>query len=309
MLLQAGLLFISIVGLYFGAEFALESGERIGKKLGLSPLVIGLLIIGFGTSLPELFVSQVAAFNGEYLIATGNVMGSNVANSFLVLGICALITPLALTGGDLKVQIIIFSLVHLFFIISVNLLGFNLWSGIGYMVFFLIYMFITIKQSADDNEKDEDEDEKIIIKATDYLKLFFGFLLLYLAGELLVKSGSELGRLAGISTYVISAIFVAFGTSFPELVTGVLSCIKKKETDLIIGNIIGSNIFNLALVLGSVSFYSFEAKDTYLPEAISLILFSLLLFFLNFRKGSINRVLGTLFLCVYVGMAVYWIKQ
>lgn len=306
MLLQAGLLFVSIVGLYFGAEFALDSGERIGRRFGLSPLVIGLLIIGFGTSLPEFFVSHLASFNGEYEIAIGNVIGSNVANSYLVLGICALITPLTLGGKDLRKQIFVLIAVHLFLVLGLYFLGVTYSLAIGFTLIFIYYLYETLFKASEE-EASSDHPEVHITKI-DYIKLFSGFLILYLSGELLVNSGSELGRLAGISPYVISAIFVAFGTSFPELVTGVLSCVKKKETDLIVGNIIGSNIFNLALVLGSVSFYRFELKSHYLVEGIVLVVFTFLLLGLNLKKGRISKVLGFAFLATYLSMAYYWVR-
>jgi cation:H+ antiporter len=288
MLLQAALLLASIVGLYFGAEFALDSGERIGRRFGLSPLVIGLLIIGFGTSLPEFFVSHLASYNGEFNIAIGNVIGSNVANSYLVLGVCAFITPLALEGKDLKKQIFVLIAVHLFLAFGLYFLGISYALAIGFTLIFLYYLYETLFKAS---EEEASSDHP----------------LLYLSGELLVASGSELGRLAGISTYVISAIFVAFGTSFPELVTGILSCVKKKETDLIVGNIIGSNVFNLALVLGSVSFYQFKLESHYMIESIVLVLFTLILLFLNLRKGKIGKGLGIVFLLTYLSMAGYWV--
>jgi cation:H+ antiporter len=305
MLLQAALLLASIVGLYFGAEFALDSGERIGRRFGLSPLVIGLLIIGFGTSLPEFFVSHLASYNGEFNIAIGNVIGSNVANSYLVLGVCAFITPLALEGKDLKKQIFVLIAVHLFLAFGLYFLGISYALAIGFTLIFLYYLYETLFKASEEEASSDHPDVKIT--KIDYLKLLTGFTLLYLSGELLVASGSELGRLAGISTYVISAIFVAFGTSFPELVTGILSCVKKKETDLIVGNIIGSNVFNLALVLGSVSFYQFKLESHYMIESIVLVLFTLILLFLNLRKGKIGKGLGIVFLLTYLSMAGYWV--
>lgn len=307
MLLQAGLLLVSIIGLYFGAEFALDSGERIGRKFGLSSLVIGLLIIGFGTSLPEFFVSHLASHRGEYQIAIGNVIGSNVANSFLIIGICSLLTPLSLIGKSMRKQIFVLVAVHVFLAIGLYFLGISYWLAAGYLVMFVYYLYITLFKAVE--EEEESNHGEVHITFIDYLKLLAGFSLLYFSGELLVASGSELGRLAGISTYVISAIFVAFGTSFPELVTGVLSCIKKKDTDLIVGNIIGSNIFNLALVLGSISFYQFKVESHFLVESVSLVLFSCLLLILNFKRGQINRVLGIGLLVFYLGVTVYWIKQ
>jgi cation:H+ antiporter len=306
MLMQVGLLLLSIIGLYFGAEIALESAERIGRKWGLPSLVIGLVIIGFGTSLPELFVSQLACLNGESEIALGNIIGSNVANSFLILGISALITPLALANKGMRVQLIFHFFLHVFVGLILYFFGINQWSGIVLLGMFIFYLYYTLTHIGDDESKEEKELPEV--RKRHYFFLIFGFAMLYFSGELLVGSGSELGRLAGISTYVISAIFVAFGTSFPELVTAVLACKKKKDTDIIIGNIIGSNVFNLALVMGSISFYPLKNSKFFI-ESIALILFSTLVLFLFKLNARLTKVLGSIFLLVYGGIVSYWIFQ
>jgi cation:H+ antiporter len=135
-----------------------------------------------------------------------------------------------------------------------------------------------------------------------------GFLLLYGGGELLVSSGKELGLLLGVPAFVISAVFVAFGTSFPELVTAVVACIKKKDTDLITGNILGSNVFNVALILGSLSLYKLPLEEAYQWEVIALMGGTLVMVALGVTKLRLHRLFGALFLGVYGAMIFYWIS-
>ncbi len=304
MVLEIILLVLSIIALYYGAEFALESAELIGYKIGLSPLAIGLLLVGFGTSLPEFFVSQIATFNGVRGIALGNILGSNIANTLLILGVAGLLTPLAMNSKEVKGQLVFHVLVVL------TLLGVITYSKIDYItlaifsVLFLVYLYITFRFMEQKNE--QPQVEKITIATIVKLMLGFGFL--YGGGELLVYSGEKLGLGLGISPYVISAIFVAFGTSFPELVTTLIACRKKKDTDLIVGNIIGSNIFNIAFVLGSLGFYNFSIESSYPMEKIVLICSSLILLILGYMNRPIFKFVGGLFLIGYAASVVYWLK-
>jgi len=311
MLLQVLILSISIVILYFGAEFALNSAERIGKAFNFSPLVVGLVIVGFGTSLPEFFVSHLASVRGEYGLALGNIMGSNVANLFLILGVGGLMTPLLMARRDILLQLV------WHFVLMIILGGFlmtdalNLVSFFVFEAFFLSYLAWTYVQMRKDQrlnpvENVEAEQEKINVMVI--LRLLLGFLLLYGGGELLVSSGKELGLLLGVPAFVISAVFVAFGTSFPELVTAVVACIKKKDTDLITGNILGSNVFNVALILGSLSLYKLPLEEAYQWEVIALMGGTLVMVALGVTKLRLHRLFGALFLGVYGAMIFYWIS-
>lgn len=312
MILQVVLLILAIVMLYYGAEFALESAEKIGLVLGLSPLVIGLLIVGFGTSLPEFFVSQLASYRGEPGIALGNIVGSNIANLFLILGVSGLMGRLFLVGHDIKKQLIL----HFFLtaIMWLVLLQDEIqWWGsallLGYMAFYLWDTFRDMKKQRahlGDQEHPHHTDEKIGTK--DIIHLFAGFALLYGGGELLVTSGTALALNFGISSYVISAIFVAFGTSFPELVTAIMTVRKGKNSDIITGNIIGSNIFNVAFVLGSLVFYKVPIAENFVPELSALSFAAVFLLVISFAKRSFYRLSGAVFLAGYILMVIYWIR-
>lgn len=317
MLLQAVLLVFSIVLLYYGADFVLHAAEKIGLYLGLSPLVIGLVIVGFGTSLPEFFVSQMASYRGESGIALGNIVGSNIANLFLILGLSGVMTTLHILRKDIKTQFVLHLILTVFLSIALLQDRMYWWSSSLLAAFFAFYMWHTFKEMSKQKnlakiekrlEEEIHEDiHHVHIGALDWIKLIGGFVLLFAGGELLVRSGSELGRLAGISTYVISAVFVAFGTSFPEFITAILACIKKKDTDIITGNIIGSNIFNVAFVLSSLGFYNVTIDKSFAPEIIVLLFASIFLIILTLIRKNFSLLAGIIFLATYAGIVYSWI--
>lgn len=311
MLVEILILVLSIVALYFGAEFALEAAEKIGIFFGLSPLVIGLILIGFGTSLPEFFVSQIACWNNEPGMALGNVIGSNIANLFLIMGLSGVIAPLYILQKEIKRQILIHIaltaiLTGIVFFMDVDPLV-TLILG-GFFSIFLYDLFREMKKERNLRTVTEDDAEAVEkLETSIYGKLVIGFILLFIGGEYLVSSGSNLGKIVGIPSYVISAVFVAFGTSFPELVTALIACIKGKNTDLITGNIIGSNIFNVAFVMGSLGFYDFPIKQDFSLEMIALGFASLFLLLLVLMKKNFGRFSGITFLGGYGYVVYYWV--
>lgn len=313
MVVQVVILVLSIVALYFGAEFALEGAEKIGVFFGLSPLVIGLLLIGFGTSLPEFFVSQIACLNGEPGIALGNIIGSNIANLFLIMGISGLITPLYILSKDIQRQVIIHIGLTSLLAGIVFYLGITPVTTAILFIFFSVFLWDTFREMKKERKLrsvDEDDEEDVHkLEVFVFGKMIAGFVLLYLGGEYLVSSGSALGKYMGVPAYVISAVFVAFGTSFPELVTALIACIKKKNTDLITGNIIGSNIFNVAFVMGSIGIYDVPIKQSFSVEMIALGFASLFLLFLVLIKKNFNRFGGVTFLGGYSYIVYYWVTH
>lgn len=308
MQVQAFLLLLSLATLYYGAELALASAEKVGRYFKLSPLVIGLVIVGFGTSLPELFVSQLAALRGRSDIALGNIIGSNVANLFLILGISGVMAPLVLKSREIFVQLLMHLGVTLLLIATMTQERLTPISSIALLLFFITFVYMTIFKKKPGSKQEAEEDEELEpVGLKVWVKLVTGFALLYTGGELLVSSGSLLGELAGISPFVISAVFVAFGTSFPELVTSLIAVKKGKDLDLVTGNILGSNIFNVALVLGSLGVYHVDTSASYATELWSLLGASLFLIFLYWRGMRFHRIAGGLFLLCYVGLLAHWI--
>lgn len=304
MILSLLMIVVSFVILYFGAEFALDGGERIGQKLKMSPLVIGLVIIGFGTSLPEFFVSHIASLKGNYSLALGNILGSNIANVLLILGISSFILPLSMKGKEIKLQLMFHLVVTIasFFLLR---LGEISWVSLGvYFCFMVLYLFLVIK-----GKKQTSELTPVDCRGIHIFKLLAGFLMLYFGGEWLVQYGGEFCRLLGVSEYLISAILIAFGTSFPELMTSIIASVKGKSSDVIVGNILGSNVFNLCTVLGSLGIYQFKISQDLTVETSVMVFIALVLMYLGYREKNLNRFFGLFALGGYAAMVFYWVKS
>lgn len=311
MTVQVVILLLSIVALYFGAELALEAAEKIGLYFGMSPLVIGLVLIGFGTSLPEFFVSQIACINNEPGIALGNIIGSNIANLFLIMGISGLLTPLFILQKGIIRQLWIHLALTATLIFVIFYLGVSPLASVVLILFFTFFLWDTFREMKKERHLRADSDEEDVekLEAVIFGKLIIGFVLLYFGGDYLVSSGSAVGKILGVPSYVISAVFVAFGTSFPELITALVACFKKKNTDLITGNIIGSNIFNVAFVMGSIGVYDIKIVQDFRVEMAVLSGAAIFLLALTFLKKNFNRFGGIVFLSSYVGIVYHWASQ
>lgn len=288
----------------------------MGKALGLSPLVIGVFLVGLGTSLPEFFVSHLGALRGSNGIALGNIIGSNLSNIFLILGITGLVSSLNVKGKDMVMQVYLHLLLTVILAILFIFDRLYFVSSLVLFTFFLYYVLQTYLDMKKHHKKGGELD-----KNTSFLelsnrtrlvlavKLFFGFFLLYLGGELLVENGKAICTEFGISEFIVSAIFVAFGTSFPELVTSLLACYKKKDTDLILGNLIGSNIFNVAFVLGTMGGYNIGFDRSFKVELGFLLLAATLLIIIQRFKETFGKVEGAIFLSCYIAVVVYWVSN
>ncbi len=317
MLVDSLLLLLSLILLYFGAELALNSSEKLGIRAGLSPLTIGMLLVGMGTSLPELFVSHIASMAGSYDMAIGNIIGSNIANTFLILSISTLFVKLPLGDDNLK-QNLFFHLILGFLIVltfaiyqKINLTTFTYLAAFFFIYLYFIYREMKINKDYSLEKSELLEKEIIDFKDSTTALVFVmlvGFAMLYAGGELLVRAGSSLCQSFGISEYIISVIFVSFGTSVPELITSVVAAFRKKHTDIIVGNIIGSNIFNVGMILGSLGFYQIEIKQNSLYESVALLVVSLVLFIMSTMKLSLNKLSSCAFFAVYLFFLYHWIK-
>lgn len=302
------LLILSFAMLYYGAEFSLDASEIVGKKLGLSPLLIGMLLIGFGTSLPEAFVGHIAALNNQGSIALGSLIGSNIANMYLILGVSSMLATLGMFGNGLRAQLGVHLLLAAALWIVIQQKVLSLFSATPLLFIILVYLFFIYREFKHNPVKNEDEQEQTKNVALVFFKMIFGFALLFVGGELLVKKSVEICSYIGIDEYVVSAILVAFGTSFPELVTSVIAALKKKETDLIVGNIVGSNLFNCALILGSLGIYDFSIDVDLNFEVMALGVGSIALVFLNMLKIDFNKLVGLFFLMLYGIVVSHWLK-
>ena len=304
-LIIAAQLIGGFVLLFFGGDWLVNGGVALARRFRISPLVIGMTIVAFGTSAPELLVSTISAIKGSAGIAMGNVIGSNIANIGLILGLTALICPIETDNSKVvrHGSIMIAS--------SLLLLVFALRSGIsrieGLILFVCLILFTTISirkgrtQQQDAEIEDQEGKPMTILAAIGLIALSCA--MLAFGADILVDGATTLASAMGVSDKVIGLTIVALGTSLPELAASVAAAVKK-QMDISIGNVIGSNIFNILCVLGvstSIKPISLEFSD-YLSDFIWMLGFSVfIIIFTTMRKkkGRLGRTAGILFLLAY----------
>ena len=296
-----------------GADFLIDGSVAIAKNLGISELLIGLTIVALGTSAPELAVSVQAAVKGSG-IALGNVLGSNIANMALILGVAAFLTPLGVSKTTMSYEIpfVILITVASGALILGNGNGLQRSDGIVLTTFFVIFMMYVFAMAKRDRKisdivevegkRDIELFEKYPVLA--WLATIGGTAGVIIGGNLVVNGGSSIARVFGVSDMVIGTTIVAFGTSLPELVTTVAAG-KKNRSDLAIGNVVGSNIFNLLLVLGVSATISPILSHRSLVVEISFALgLSIVLPLLLLRTKRLDRQKGVLLLIIYCAFII-----
>ncbi len=298
----------SLIGLLLSSNFVLECSEKIGKKIGMSPLAIGIFFIGFGTSLPELIVSHIACFDGKQAISLGNILGSNISNTALILSVACFLNVIPLKG-ETQFKQMVFHILVTFLVAGFYYLyqGFDALTGVSLLVLFAFYMWqIVFKDKSNLEIETEDNSENMLKNS---LVLIVALVLMFFSGKYLVSSISSLGSALGISDYIISAVVLAFGTSAPELFTTIIATIKKKDVNLILGNILGSNVFNLCLVLGTTAFHKYSLVGLNLDFEIGVLaIMSVYILVMSFAKGYLAKKSGLVLLMMY-GFSIYhWLS-
>lgn len=315
-------IFLIVVGLVLlvkGADFFVDGAAGIAGKCRISPLVIGLTVVAFGTSMPELAVSVTSAATGSTDLSIGNVVGSNIANILLILGVSALVCKLPVRRASLVLDI------PVLLIASVLLIGLGIWGGalewwdgLIFLAVFAVYMVILMRGARKDPPIPE--EEKIpksrlgIWYAHKKERTWFlvvltivGLGMVVGGGTLLVEGAKYVARAAGMSERVIGLTVVAVGTSLPELVTSVVAA-SKKQTDIAVGNIIGSNIFNILLIVGVSSLVApleFRMTDNLIDALVALTAAVLLYWLAMFDKHRLGKTAGIVFLLGYAAYYVY----
>lgn len=296
-----------LVLLTAGGEFLVSGAGKLAKRLGMSSLLIGLTVVAFGTSMPELFVGLIALFQNHPDILTGNVIGSNIANVGLILGLCALITPLPVGFKSVTKE--------LYIVLAATLVSFGVaWYGsfprflgfvfVASLVFFTVQSFrreasnkIYAPKESDKNNEDDSPSMPLIILIT-----LLGLAFLPLGSNFFIKGAVDIARYFGVSELVIGLTLAAVGTSLPELAS-CLAAIRQRQTTMLVGNIIGSNLFNLLMVLGFCGLLvPFPMSPNLLSRDIP-IMFSLsavLLPILAVQQG-LSRLHGAILLASYIG--------
>ncbi|MGP3723365.1 calcium/sodium antiporter [Cereibacter sphaeroides] len=296
------ILFVAgLLGLFFGGEFLVRGAANVARSYRISPMVIGLTIVGFGTSTPELLVSLNAALDGASSIAVGNVLGSNIANILLILGLTALIYPVAVDGRRVWKDLAF--MVGAAILLWIMLLGDGLSrieAGVlvAALVGFLVMSFLSGR-----TEAEETDTEALTPVWKSALITLGGLVVLMVGARLLVDSSTQIARSFGISEAVIGLTIVAVGTSLPELATSVIAA-WRRHSEIAVGNVIGSNIFNVLGILGITGLVlPIEGLDPrFLREDMPWVLgSSLLLVLLAFALKGVPRWAGVLLLLAYGG--------
>jgi len=310
-------LIVGLILLVYSADKFVIGAAATASYLGVSSMVVGLVVIGFGTSAPEMVISAIAAMNGNPGLALGNAVGSNITNIALVLGVGIIVSPLLICSNTVKREMPILLVITLFVMllmwdgIQSRLDGVILIASMLAMTFWMAWLGLRESKIKDILEDEiEAEMPQDVSKKAALLWLMFGMIMLPVASILMVKGATSIAQTMGISDVVIGLTIVALGTSLPEL-SATVACMKKQEHDLALGNIVGSNMFNLLGVLGiSAAIKSYELPEKFLSTDYLVMLdltFALLMFSLIYaaRKKPIPRFVGILFVMSYLGY-MFW---
>lgn len=306
-LLSIVVIIIGLGLLVWGAERFVHGAAAIAKNFGVSPLIIGLTIVGIGTSAPEILISIIAAYQGNPALAVGNALGSNIANIALVLGITAIVMPLAVKSETLRREYpVMFAVMLLALVLVVDyhlghLDGLILISGLFVMLYWMIKQ--SRKHKRDPMEQEFDQEIPDISNKSAFLWFIIGLTLLIISSRGLVWGSINIATAMGISDLIIGLTIVAIGTSLPELAASVMSALKK-EHDIAVGNIIGSNMFNMLVVFGIPGLVAPHTLDASVLERDFPVMIglSIALFIMAYgfkKEGRINRFEGVLLLGGY----------
>ncbi len=313
--------FLGFIFLLVGAKWLVDGAGSIGKKSGLPQLVIGLTIVALGTSLPEMVINIFASIEGFTDLAIANVIGSNITNTLLILGIAAIIHPIGMTGRKNQINTFLSLMATLLLILLAHYSFFE--QNKNYLtrldgiilllmlVAFLIYLF-SGKNRSDSNGNDEEIKEMGWTRSVGFVLL--GVLGIFFGGKWIVDSTDQIARDLGLSQSAIGLTLIAATTSLPELVTSIVAALKK-NTDMAVGNVVGSNLFNILMVLGTSAIIT---PIKYVPELMDmqmLILISatiLVLFFIKYDIGkpkrAISQVEGGILMALYVVFLIVSLK-
>lgn len=316
MILSLVKLIIGFLLLVKGADAFVDGASSVAKKLRIPAFVIGLTIVAFGTSAPELAVSITAAMKGSNDIAIGNVVGSNIFNTLVVLGVSAAITPIAVEKGMIKrdyplsifaaVLLGVLAMDTIFFKADVMSLGRV--DGIILLIAFAGFMIMTVKAGME-GRADAEEVSEVMPVMKSIIFIILGLVGIVWGGDLSVEGAKEIARFFGLSEAIIGLTIVALGTSLPELVTSIIAA-KKGESDIAVGNVIGSNIFNIFLILGvSATILPMNVSNTYLYDMGMLIGVMVLTYLPIAKTKKVTRGMGIIMTLVYVAYTVYLIMR
>ena len=302
------LLLVGLALIVFGADWLVDGASGIARKLGISEFVIGLTIVGFGTSCPELVVSLTGALAGSADISIGNVLGSNIFNTLLILGVTALIMPLPITEANRKIDIPLGILVvAVFLLFGYSGKSVNMVEGIVFLLLFACYMYYCFKTGKVDGGQDSDELRQPLNIVKSIFLVLLGLAGLIVGGQWFVDSAQVIAKAAGVSDKFIAVTLLAGGTSLPELATCIVAASKKKG-QLALGNILGSNIFNILLILGCsalVTPLAFNSVTVVDASVLAISSFILLVSSHTGTKDLLDRWEGAILVAVWIAYFIW----
>lgn len=312
------LLLLGFLLLIKGADAFVDGSSSVAKILKIPTIIIGLTVVAFGTSMPEFSVSLTAAMKGSNDLAVSNVLGSNIFNLLVVLGACSLIQPVQAKSSLLKKEFpfsifiaVILLLLDSDFSISKVLEGKGTFTlgrlgGILFLILFAVFLYATVKTALRARDEMVDEEEyKVMSPIKSALYIIIGLAGIIWGGDLVVDSACNIAETFGLSQTFIGLTIVAVGTSLPELVTSMVAA-GKGENDLAVGNVVGSNIFNILLILGASATIKPIALDiTAVYDTLILVVASLIVYLCALSKREIKKGEGVIFLLCYLVFFVY----
>ena len=316
MIADIALILLGLVMILVGSDWLVEGASGIARKYGISEFIIGMTIVGIGTSMPELVSSGLSAIGGHGDMALGNVTGSNICNILLILGVTALISPIKYTKSNIRKDIP-FAIAVSLFLLLILYNGFGLIGEMGvpgisridalYLLLIFIVFMIDSFKSAKKGAEEEEEEAKPMSMGKAAVLIAVGLAGLIFGGQFFVDHTVSIAERFHVSEAFISITLMAIGTSLPELATCVVAAMKGKN-QLALGNVIGSNIFNISLIIGiSAAISPFEIQSISTIDMAIVIVAVLLLWLaaLTFKKRVLDRIEGALFILVYVLYIIY----
>lgn len=300
-----GLIVIGFVALVKGADCLVDGASALARRFGISDLIIGLTVVAFGTSMPEFVVNMVSVSEGSTDLAITNVLGSNIINTFVILGLTAVVYPVVSQRSSRLLDIPVATAAGLLVLAFAWTGGIGRWEAAVLLLVFVIYMVVIFLQSRKQDVEDTEVDPTPVGHAL--LLIGIGICGLVIGGELIVKSAVHIASDLGVSEAIIGLTVVALGTSLPELATSVVAAVRM-NSDIALGNVLGSNIFNVFFVLGvSGVIRTLPAYDGFIVDSLMVALGCLLVwvFVQTNSKKEVKRWEGAFLLIVYAGYLTY----
>lgn len=301
--LQILLLAVGFVMLVKGADWFVDGAAGLARKFGIPQLVIGLTIVAMGTSVPEAAVSITAALKGSAGLAVGNVVGSNILNILIILGLASVITPIAVRKSTFRVEMpFMIGITVVFVLLGKTGACVSRGEGILLWVLFLVYLgylFMLAKNGREEKQEGDKKTWKLL------LGIFGGAAVVVAGSNITVDSATQIAKIFGVGDRFIGLTIVALGTSLPELVTSVVAA-RKGNADIAVGNIVGSNVFNILFVLGTSALITpVPYQKEFLVDGVIAVAAGLLLWGASLKKKELSRASGVVMLLCYVAYFVY----